>query len=152
MKLFRKALFSCIFLVGIPIFWWLTLHTASQVYMFWKHGIEKQAMVVALNHTSSIIKGGIAFHYVLRIDGHTVVKGFLNQLPVGYNIPVLAISGNPSEDDVVMGSKSDGCLNIVSAVSGGKMMAAIYAFLIMPCFVVATWLLPTLLKKTWEAK
>jgi hypothetical protein len=87
--------------------------------MFWKHGIEKQAMVVALDHTSSFNKGGITFHYALRIDDHTVVKGFLTPLPVGYNIPVLVISGSPGEDDVVQGTKSDGFLNIDAMANSG---------------------------------
>jgi hypothetical protein len=151
MKAFQKVIFSCIFLVGIPMLWWLIGHSASQTYLFWKHGIEKQAMVVALDHTSSISKGGTAFHYVLKIDDHAVIKGFLNQLPIGYNIPVLSLSDSPSEDDIITGAKSDGLFNIFSAVVGGKMMAVIYAFLI-PCLVITTWLLPNVVKRTWEAK
>ncbi len=129
--------------------WWLIWHSVSQTYTFWQHGIEKQAMVVAFDRTGTIIKGGIVFHYVLRIDNHTVVKGFLNQLHVGYTIPVVVISDSPSEDDVMMGTKSDGFVSMFSSVVGGRMTAAVLVFLIVPCLAFSTCLLPTLLKKTW---
>ena len=130
--------------------WWLIWHAASQTYMFWKHGIEKQATIVSFDSTSTLIKGGIVFHYALNIDNHIVIKGFRNQLPIGMKYSVIVLNEGRSEDDVVLGTKKDGLLNIYSAVVGGKMMAVILTFLLIPCLVVTTWLLPTVIKKTWE--
>ena len=129
--------------------WWLLYQAASQSYFFWKDGVEKQATVVALDHTSSLAKGGIAFHYALRIDNDMVVKGFLRQLPVGSSVSVIVLSTHPNEDEITVGTKGDGLLSLFSNVVGGRVIAIIWAFLLLPCLVISTFMLPMVLRKVW---
>jgi len=152
MKPLHKVILSCVFLVGIPIVWWSLYDAASQTYSFWKDGIEKQATVIALDHTSSLPKGGIVFHYALKIDDHTVVKGLLRQLPVGSSFSVMELSPHPNEDEITIGTKGTGLLSLFSDVVGGRGMAIILVFLVVPCLVITTFMVPVVLRKVWSAK
>lgn len=135
-----------VILSSFPFIWWLIYYSASQTFMFWQHGVEKQATVVALDHTSSSTKSGFAFHYTLNIEGRTLVKGFRHQLPIASSISVLVLSDQPNEDEVVVGTKNTSVFALFSNVVGGNILALIFLVVFAPLAVATPFLLATVLK------
>lgn len=135
-----------IVLAGFPFIWWLIYYSASQTFMFWQHGAEKQAIVVALDHISSSTKSGFGFHYTLNIEGHTVVKGFRHKLPISSSISVLVLSDRPNEDEITMGKKDSGPFEIFSNSVGGDITAILSILLFVPLAAASPFLFTALFK------
>ncbi len=135
-----------VILASFPFVWWLIYYSVSQTFMFWAHGVEKQAMVVALDHTSSSFKSGFGFHYTLNIAGRTLVKGFRHHLPISSFVSVLVLSDQPTEVEVVLGTKNSSLFALFSNVVGGNITALIFLVVFAPLTVASPFFLVKIVK------
>lgn len=146
MKKLRNSFAYLVILSSFPFIWWLIYHSASQTFKFWEHGVEKQAMVVALDHVSSSTKSGFGFYYTLDIEGRTLVKGFRRQVPISSSVSVLVLSDQPTEDEVVVGTKNSSLFALFSNVVGGNISALIFLVVFAPLTVASPFLLVKIVK------
>jgi hypothetical protein len=134
------------------LLWLITLSTlflfvgagyylASETYCFWKYGIEKSALVGALDHTHGSAKGGTTFFYTLQIGDERITQGFRVQLPEGEKIAILALPNK-----VTPGTKNSSLFEIFSKSFGGDFIALIIIGMIASMIVGALVLLFALAK------
>lgn len=96
-------------------------YLAWDTYTYWKHGVEKEARVLALDHVSGTSKGGSNYYYRIEIDGRRSMQPFRMELPVGESIPVLVLPGDP--DSLTPGSRRSSPLDLFSYSMGGRSLA-----------------------------
>ena len=137
MENFANRLFYFVYVIFILFAWWFISHVVSQTYLFWKDGIEKQAMVIALERTSASAKGGFTFYYKLNIEGHYAVTSFRQELPVSTSISVLVLPSWPNGNEIAIGTKSSSLFEIFSNYVGGDTIAVLY-ILFFGYFVIFT--------------
>jgi hypothetical protein len=116
---------------GFPILAWAGLSLAHDTYAFWRYGVEKNARVVALDHTSRT-KGGTTFYYLIEVDGRRFVKDFRVRLPEGNDISVLALPEDPEQ--VTIGNRNTNAFEIFAYSIGGDVMAVLV--LVMFCLMI----------------
>jgi hypothetical protein len=133
-------------LAGFPILAWAGYALAVDTYMFWKHGVEKKAEVIALDHTSSSRKGGTTYYYELNIEDNRLVEGFSYKLPVGEYIAVLTLPNSP--DKVTLGHKNSSLFEIFSYSIGGDIMA----LLVISMFIFMVFYGPSALIEVLKAR
>ncbi len=112
-----------IILVGFPVLAWAGYSLTIDTYMFWKHGIEKKAEIIALDHTSSSGKGGTTYYYQLSIEEDSLIEGFRYKLPVGKYVSVLTLPSNPEK--ITLGHENSSLFEIFSYSIGGDIMAVL---------------------------
>ena len=120
-------------LSGFPLLAWSGYYLASETYAFWRHGVEKSALVVALDRISTAPKGGTTFYYKIEVDGRRMLKPFRVRLPEGKNISVLVLPDDP--DNVMPGTRNSSLFEIFSASIGGDLLAVLvlcmFAFMLL---------------------
>jgi hypothetical protein len=144
-KKFWNVLTWLVLLAGIPWVIWAGVSSALETYAFWRHGIEKTAHVVDLDHTTRVPKGGTSFRYVIEVDGRRFVESFRMRLPAGGEVAVLALPEDP--DHVTLGNSESSAFEIYSNSLGGSDVMAV---LVIATFgfvtLAAPWLLVVLIK------
>ena len=110
---------------------WAGYSSTTEAYKYWKHGVEKPAKVVSLDHTGGSARGGTNHYYELEIDGRSIVERFRVRLPVGKTVSVLTLVDEP--DKVVFGTKESTWFDLYSYGIGGQFMGtltlAMFAFM-----------------------
>jgi hypothetical protein len=104
-------------LAGFPLVAWAGVSLAADTYSFWRHGVEKRAHVISLDHTTAA-KGGSTFYYRVEVDGHSFVKGFRIKLVEGRDVSVLALPNEP--DKITPGTSASGPFEIYALSIGGN--------------------------------
>jgi len=104
-------------------------------YTYWKHGVEKEARVIALDHLSGTSKSGTSYYYLIEIEGRRTKESFSLELPVGQSVPVLVLPGDP--DSIALGSKRSSPLDLLAYAIGGRTLA-ILALGILTLLVLAS--------------
>ena len=110
-------LFTAFILVPIGAEGYLLWNT----YTFWKHGVEKEARVIALDHQSGTSKSGTSYYYLIEIEGRRMKESFSLALPVGQSVPVLVLPGDP--DSITLGSKRSSPLDLLAYTLGDRTLA-----------------------------
>lgn len=123
MKLWRGFMWLFV-LSGFPLLAWVGYFCVSETYGFWRHGVEKNALVVALDHTRRSARSGSAtYYYEIEIDGRRTINEFHVCLPVGKSVSMLVL---PTESDaVVPGTRYSNPFEIFSNLMGGDFMAVL---------------------------
>ena len=133
-------------LSGVPIMIWAEVSIAENTYRFWKHGVAKQALVVALDQNVFVPRGGTMFYYRIQIDGRETTAIFRLRLPEGKFVPVLVLPDNPSE--IALGRKDSSLFEIFEYSIGGK----VYAVLSLISAIFFTCFLPSFLWNIWSKR
>ncbi|ACR10689.1 hypothetical protein TERTU_1775 [Teredinibacter turnerae T7901] len=110
-------------LAGFPLLAWAGYYLVADTYNFWKNGIEKQALVIELDRTSSSGKGGTTYYYKLEIDSLQLVEGFRVRLPIGKYVSVLTLPNDPGK--VTPGTESSGLYEIYKYEMGSDLMVVL---------------------------
>jgi hypothetical protein len=120
-KLWRWFMWLLV-LSGFPLLAWAAIYLTADTYSFWRHGVEKRAHVVSLDHFITG-KGGSTFYYRVEVDGRSFVKDFRVKLPEGQDVSVLALPNEPEQ--IIPGTSSSGAFEIYSMSIGGRGLAVL---------------------------
>lgn len=123
MKKIWNWLLYLFLLAGFPLLIWAGIYLAKDTYIFWKHGIEKNAEIIALDHTSGSGRGGTTYYYEIQIDENRLIEGFSNRLPVGKSVTVLTLPGSPEK--ISLGKQDSSLFEIFSYSIGSQFMAVL---------------------------
>jgi hypothetical protein len=139
----RRILFLFI-LSGFPLLIWATYGITTDTYAFWKHGVEKRALVVEMENMAYVYKGGTMFYYVIEFDGHRSTEIFRMRLPEGKYVPILVLPGNPEK--VALGRRDSSMFDIYTYEIGGR----VYAVLTLCMFAFMTICGPLTIRQFWK--
>ena len=128
---------------GVLAIIWAGYSLGTTTYDFWKNGVEKQAKVISLDHSSGSAKGGNSYYYNLEIDDQIMIENFPYKLTENSSYSVLYLEGKKK---VILGHSGNNIFEIYTAQIGSKFMAllTIAMFIFMPygCYKMYSELLP----------
>jgi hypothetical protein len=122
MKIIWRWFIWLLVLAGFPLLAWAVVYLSADTYSFWRHGVEKRAHVISLDHFTGG-KGGYIFYYRVEVDGRTFVKDFRMKLPEGEDVRVLALPNEPEQ--ITLGTSSSGAFEIYAMSIGGRGIAVL---------------------------
>jgi len=134
MSKFGANSFIVFLFCGLLILIWSAYDFAFKTYRFSSQGVEQEIIVVKKDHVSGTSKGGNTYYYQVEILGNQAILGFSVILQEGEKYSVLVLGSN---EEVILGKRTNSLFEIFSAQVGGKFYAGIFIAVYMFLFLTA---------------